>query len=104
MLTDIMLNHDNCPHMVVWGLKDNDSWRNASNPLLFDAGLNKKPAYYGLRSALRHRDLVNTGLPAVSAEKVTPSKAVYDLSGRRVNPAALKPGVYVMEGRKVLVK
>ena len=105
MLTDIMLNHDNCPHMVVWGLKDNDSWRNASNPLLFDAGLNKKPAYYGLRSALRHRDLVKTGLNTVTtASRPAGNKAVYDLSGRRVDPAALKPGVYVMEGRKVVVK
>ncbi|MBO4851962.1 MAG: endo-1,4-beta-xylanase [Prevotella sp.] len=104
VITDIMLNHDNCPHMVIWGLKDDDSWRSASNPLLFDAGLNKKPAYHGVRSALRHRDLVNTGLPAVSAEKVASNKAVYDLSGRRVDITTVKPGVYVMEGRKVVVR
>jgi GH35 family endo-1,4-beta-xylanase len=104
VITDIMLNHDNCPHMVIWGLKDDDSWRSASNPLLFDAGLNKKPAYHGVRSALRHRDLVNTGLPAVSAEKAASNKAVYDLSGRRVDITTAKPGVYVMEGRKVVIR
>lgn len=32
---------------TVWGLTDNRSWRSEQQPLLFDAGLQAKPAYYG---------------------------------------------------------
>ena len=59
VITDIVLNNDNCPNLVVWGLKDNNSWREASNPLLYDAGVGKKPAYYGVRSALRQASTSN---------------------------------------------
>ena len=48
-----MMKKEGIPVGVVWGLKDNNSWREASNPLLYDAGVGKKPAYYGVRSALR---------------------------------------------------
>lgn len=51
------MKKEGIPVGVVWGLKDNNSWREASNPLLYDAGVGKKPAYYGVRSALRHRVL-----------------------------------------------
>ncbi len=56
VITDIVLNNDNCPNMVIWGLKDNNSWRD-SNPLLYTAGLGRKPAWKAVRSALRHRVL-----------------------------------------------
>ena len=55
VVTDIVLNNDNCPSMVIWGIKDNDSWRSASNPLLYTSGLARKKAWYAVRSALRHR-------------------------------------------------
>ena len=55
VITDIVLNNDNCPSLVIWGLKDNDSWRSGSNPLLYNASLERKPAWYAVRSALRHR-------------------------------------------------
>ncbi|KGM08501.1 glycoside hydrolase, partial [Cellulomonas bogoriensis 69B4 = DSM 16987] len=32
----------------IWGLTDNRSWRSAQAPLVFDAGLQAKPAYFGL--------------------------------------------------------
>ncbi|MBO7379166.1 MAG: endo-1,4-beta-xylanase [Bacteroidales bacterium] len=57
VVTDIVLNNDNCPNLVIWGLKDNNSWREASNPLLYTAELSRKPAWYAVRSALRHRTL-----------------------------------------------
>ncbi len=57
VITDIMLANDNCPYMVIWGIKDNDSWRSASNPLLYTSGLEKKAAWYAVRSALRHHSL-----------------------------------------------
>jgi len=33
--------------VTLWGLTDNRSWRAAQAPLLFDAGLQAKPAYFG---------------------------------------------------------
>lgn len=106
VITDIVLNNDNCPNLVVWGLKDNDSWRNASNPLLYTSGLGKKPAYYAVRSALRHRYLVNSenDVQPVAAEKMPNDASVYDLAGRKVDPARLTPGIYVSAGRKFVVK
>jgi hypothetical protein len=74
VITDIVLDNDNCPNMVIWGLKDNDSWRSGSSPLLYDANLTKKPAYYAVRSALRHRTLdpsTTTGQVFVLDEKFT---------------------------------
>lgn len=103
VVTDIVLNNENCPHFVIWGLKDNDSWRNASNPLLYDAGLGKKAAWYAVRSALRHRTLINTSVHAVT--QATPSdEACYDLQGRRMLSDQLRPGLYIKKGEKRIVR
>ena len=103
IITDIMLNHDNCTSMVIWGLKDNDSWRDTSSPLLFTAQLDKKPAYYAVRSALRHRYFVNTAIQNVELNRNVDNSAVYDLMGRRVNDDSLQPGIYIRGGRKFVL-
>ena len=106
VVTDVVLNNDNCPYMVVWGLKDNDSWRSSSSPLLYTAGLAKKPAFYAVRSALRHRVLQkeSAGLvPVADSRQQQQSAVVYDLWGRKTNAWQLKPGIYVSEGRKFVV-
>lgn len=105
VITDIMLNHDNCPHMVIWGLKDNNSWREGSMPLLYTAQLNRKPAWYAVRSALRHR-LLTSVHPVLSPAKTDASvdMPIYDLMGRRVSSHSLKPGIYIKGGKKFLVR
>ena len=103
MITDIVLNNDNCPSMVVWGIKDNDSWRTNSNPLLYDSGMGKKPAWYAVRSALRHRTLAS-GIGAICRDGITTHSTVYTLDGRRVSAESLQPGLYIQNGRKVVVK
>lgn len=101
VVTDILLNNANCPSMVIWGIKDNDSWRSGSNPLLYTAQLGRKPAWYAVRSALRHRSIVTDVEPVQAA--AIPSDAIYDLKGRRVDSGSLKSGIYIKGGKKVLV-
>ena len=105
VITDIVLNNDNCPNLVIWGIKDNDSWRSASNPLLYTSGLGKKKAWYAVRSALRHRFLEKeqTGIKPFSTSRVKDDNVVYDLSGRRVNVESLRPGVYIKAGKKISI-
>ena len=102
VVTDIVLNNENCPSMVIWGIKDNDSWRSGSNPLLYTAQLGRKPAWYAVRSALRHRSLVTDVKPVQAA--VAPSDAIYDLKGRRIGSGSLKSGIYIKGGRKIVVR
>lgn len=102
VVTDIVLNNENCPSMVIWGIKDNDSWRSGSNPLLYTAQLGHKPAWYAVRSALRHRSIVTDVKPVQAA--VAPSDAIYDLKGRRIGSGSLKPGIYIKGGCKIVVR
>ena len=102
VITDIMLNNDNCPNMVIWGLKDNNSWREASNPLLYTAQLGRKPAWYAVRSALRHRVL--TDIRPSTRKMVDDEGVTYDLLGRRMTNNQLSPGIYIRGGKKFVVK
>ena len=107
VITDIVLNNDNCPNMVIWGIKDNDSWRSASNPLLYTAAMAKKKAWYAVRSALRHRtlstgitaphQLSSSGYPLGSdASSDEELSTLYTLDGRPVSTRNLRPGLYIM--------
>ena len=102
VITDIVLNNDNCPNLVIWGIKDNDSWRDGSNPLLYTASLGRKPAWYAVRSALRHR-VLTTDIKNSPANRVD-SRTIYDLSGCRVEDGQLRPGLYISDGRKFVVR
>jgi hypothetical protein len=42
----------NCVGVTIWGVRDTDSWRAASNPLLFNSGYSTKPAYGALVQTL----------------------------------------------------
>lgn len=103
VITDIVLNNDNCPHLMIWGLKDNDSWRTESSPLLYTAQLSRKPAWYAVRSALRHRKIIKeqTGIKTIPDTNRI-SGFIYDLSGRHVS-GTLAPGIYIQDGKKIFI-
>ena len=109
VVTDIVLNNDNCPNLVIWGIKDNDSWRTASNPLLYDSGLGRKKAWYAVRSALRHRCLQQEKLgtddpetdPNTHSRRTIPH--IYTTKGTKLGTMEIWPelpqGVYIVEGK-----
>ena len=109
VITDIMLNHDNCPSMVIWGLKDNNSWRESSNPLLYDAGVGKKPAYYGVRSALRHRVIEKEKEEENRIEELMDGMVEewkdswFTLDGRSLSGEPTAPGIYIKSGKKIMI-
>ncbi|KAF8472583.1 glycoside hydrolase superfamily [Kalaharituber pfeilii] len=56
-ITKACLNTPKCVGVTVWGVSDKDSWvdstfANYDSPLLWDDYFNRKPAYYGVDSAL----------------------------------------------------
>ncbi|KAF2200649.1 hypothetical protein GQ43DRAFT_373303 [Delitschia confertaspora ATCC 74209] len=51
-VTKACLNISNCVGITVWGLRDQDSWRANTSPLLFDSNFQPKAAYNGMCSVL----------------------------------------------------
>ena len=85
----IWLRNDNCPSLLVWGVADHFSWRQ-NQPLLYDANLAAKPAYYNLHAQLRKEvERVKTGINSMAADADTRvvKCETYNLAGQRVSGA-----------------
>ncbi|HEX6972199.1 MAG TPA: endo-1,4-beta-xylanase [Limnochordia bacterium] len=54
-VVEACLEHPACDTVVLWGIDDGHSWRAGGAPLLFDARLEPKPAYFAVREALAGR-------------------------------------------------
>ena len=61
--------------VVIWGIRDDQSWRKARKPLVFDASGNKKAAYNELVKLIPESDWGKTGSSSSSAAVSSSSKA-----------------------------
>ena len=109
-LVDVMMKYDHCRAVVVWGVKDDQSWRQGA-PLLFNAAMEAKPAFFALRNILE--EYAQTGgveYCTVSTETLPPYVDVYDVMGRSValqlersQIGNLPSGFYIVEGQGILI-
>ena len=89
---------DNCNEVMIWGLTDAMTWRNGRSPLLYDASLTPKSAYYGVHAAVRETAKA-TGIntlpagPSSSAQVV--SETYYNLQGQRI-AAPATDSIYIV--------
>ena len=56
--------------LSIWGLADNQSWRAAGHPLLFDSQFNAKPAFFAILDAVNNFDGPFFELPVVEEPPV----------------------------------
>lgn len=81
-LATIAMTQPNCHALLIWGLSDDMSWR-SSSPLLWDASLQPKPAFYAIRHALR---ATTADIDEAEAEAIVPvAIGYYDLQGHRLS-------------------
>ncbi len=83
-----------CTGITAWGIRDSDSWRTGENPLLFDAGGNKKPAYSAVVTALggssgakQHRNSRTATPRPTSSACALPSTYRWTSTGALAQPA-----------------
>ncbi|MCD7710349.1 MAG: endo-1,4-beta-xylanase, partial [Porphyromonadaceae bacterium] len=108
----VALKYDHCPHVVIWGLTDDTSWRTGDNPLLFDATLVAKPAFFSLRDVLAEYATGADGIGStyLSPEEVSPYVDVYDIMGHLVAKQMLRTrlrelpaGYYIVDRKGMLI-
>ena len=72
--------------------------KDANHPAKFD-----EPTYFTF-CTLKETDVPPTGIEEVKSNKTVAKSGVYTLDGRRVNADDLRPGLYIIDGKKVMIK
>ena len=72
--------------------------KDATSPAKYD-----EPTYFTFCS-LKETDVPPTGIEEVRYKKSEVRKGVYTLDGRQVNTDNLRPGLYIRNGKKVVIK
>ena len=84
--------------------QDNTSWKNNSHKAYLPKGVGMNAASYSFRFGEGTTGISEVkGEPTVDASQNGEVKAIYDLTGRRIE-AITAPGIYIVNGKKVLVK
>jgi len=117
-LTSIICRYDNAPSIVVWGIADNRSWLEDSEkkkPLLFTAEYEAKPSYISVRDEFKTQAMKITSVDEIEEDETFIEEPefvdVYSLAGvkiysniRKNEVESLPSGLYIVGGKKVLVK
>ena len=108
----MLIKYDHCPNLVIWGVKDDQSWR-GGEPLLFNAQMQAKPAFYALYDLYKeYAGNASSGMvsTAVDTEALNPHVDVYNLLGRivakqmpREQVYDLPAGAYIVDGKKMII-
>ena len=72
--------------------------KDANHPAKFD-----EPTYFTF-CTLKETDVPPTGIEEVKSKKTVAKSGVYTLDGRCVNADDLRPGLYIINGKKVVIK
>ena len=72
--------------------------KDAAHPAMFD-----EPTYFTF-CTLKETDTPPTGIAEVKCKRVDGRSGVYTLDGRKVNVENLRPGLYIVNGKKVVIK
>lgn len=105
-LARMAMKYENCGTLMIWGLSDDLTWRNGKRPLLYDANLNAKPAYWGVHAALRQsagkeiQDLDEIEVESGLEESQNAVAKTYNLFGFPVENM-VEGQIYVRNGRKI---
>lgn len=81
-----------------WSLKNNGTGKylkDASHPAMFD-----EPTYFTLCTLKE----ATTGIENVRCKKEGIRSGAYTLDGRKVNPENLRPGLYIKNGKKIVIR
>jgi len=97
-----MLKYDHFPHLIVWGVTDDLSWR-GGEPLLFNSSSAKKPAFWGIRNTVAEYVANDIELP-IATESILPTanRQYYNLSGQRVGKDY--KGIVISNGKAFINK
>lgn len=94
-----MLKYDHFPHLIIWGVTDNLSWR-GGEPLLFNGSTVKKPAFWAIRNTLR--DFYTSDIESLNDQTTSlPNDKIFNLSGQRVGKDY--KGIVISNGKKYFI-
>ena len=107
-LKDVYMRHKEAPYWISWCVFANKSEQLTRTLHLYPGSKAKYEAHQYTKNWIVYfdnvvEDLEPTGIHSVTLDKETGNKAIYDLNGRRITEA-MKKGVYIKNGKKIIAR
>lgn len=96
-----MLKYDHFPHLIIWGVTDDLSWR-SGEPLLFDKNVTKKQAFWAVYDLVAKAAATSVHTESLSPTISSREGGAYNLAGQKVGEDY--KGIVIVDGKKVLNK